>query len=125
MKGGEIELRQDRLAPPPRGPAWEARPKLFLPDRSLIRLGAPQGSFDRHDMSSRSSQEGDAAAARSQGSQEDQPGDRLRDLTLEDRHPSASSLSEAANGDGIEGAAGGSGGGEASTLFEGEVRCMA
>lgn len=72
-------------------------------------------------MSSASSQEGDVAAAseaRYQGSQEDQTGDQLRDLTLQDRQASASSLSEA----GGEGAETGAAAGEPSTLFEGEVR---
>ena len=65
-------------------------------------------------MSSSSSHEGDAGAesqAYSLGSQQDQIGDELRDLTLGDRQLSANSLSEA-----------GGGGGEASTLFDGEVR---
>lgn len=67
-------------------------------------------------MSSSSSHEGDAGAesqAYSLGSQQDQIGDELRDLTLGDRQLSANSLSEAGGGDG---------GGEASTLFDGEVR---
>lgn len=81
-------------------------------------------------MSSASSQEGDvapASEARSQGSQEDQEGDQLRDLTLQDRQTSASSLSEA-GGEGAEtggaaaGETGGAAAGEPSTLFEGEVR---
>ncbi|PRW21034.1 SAND-like isoform X1 [Chlorella sorokiniana] len=72
-------------------------------------------------MSSSSSQAGEAAAEReahSLDSQEGQIGDELRDLTLEDRQPSASSLSEAGGGgDGGEGGATAAAG-EASTLFE-------